>query len=96
MPADGAAALPYVPYPNGVPSVSPSSTVTSSIGMPSSPATICDTVVSWPWPCEGVPMVTTTLPVRWTRTLALSHMLAPQPSPTVPIHLDGATPQIST
>ena len=39
--------------------------------------------------------VTTVLPVRWTRMLADSHIAAPQPSPTAPIHFDGATPQTS-
>src|SRR5262249_42135460 len=88
--------LPYVPYPNGVPSVSPSSTVTSSTGTPSSDATTCATVVSWPCPCDCEPVVTTTFPVRWTRTFALSQSPAPQPSPIVPTHADGATPHIST
>jgi hypothetical protein len=48
--ADRGAPFAYVPYPNGAPCVSPSSTVTSSIGIPSSDATIWDVVVSWPCP----------------------------------------------
>ncbi len=48
-----------------------------------------------PCPCGNVPVVTTTLPVRWTWTLALSQSPAPQPSPGSPIHFDGATPQTS-
>ena len=39
-----------VPYPNGVPSVSPSWTMISSMGMPSSSETICAIVVSCPCP----------------------------------------------
>ena len=67
----------------------------SSIGTPSWSAMTCAYVVSWPWPCGWVPTVTTTLPVRWTLMLADSHMAAPQPSPTAPIHFDGATPHTS-
>ena len=42
--------------PNGAVSVSPSSTTMSSAGMPSSWATICAHVVSWPWPCDFAPV----------------------------------------
>ena len=52
-------------------------------------------VVSWPWPWGWVPIVRTTLPVRWILRLADSHIAAPQPSPTAPIHFEGATPQTS-
>ncbi len=68
---------------------------TSSIGMPSASATTCAYVVSWPWPWGWVPIVTTTLPVRWILMFDDSHIAAPQPSPTAPIHFDGATPQTS-
>lgn len=68
----------------------------SSYGTPSSSDTSWANVVSWPWPCGNVPVVTTTLPVRWTLTLALSQSPAPHPSPPRPIHLEGATPQTST
>jgi hypothetical protein len=67
----------------------------SSIGMPSSWLMICANVVSWPCPWGWVPIVTTVLPVRCTRMLDDSHIAAPQPSPTAPIHLDGATPHTS-
>ena len=69
--------------------------MTSSMGMPNWSATTWAYVVSWPWPCGWVPIVTMTLPVRWTLMLDDSHIAAPQPSPTAPIHLDGATPQTS-
>ena len=67
----------------------------SSIGMPSRSAMTWAYVVSWPWPCGWVPIVTTTLPVRWTLMFDDSHIAAPQPSPTAPIHLEGATPHTS-
>src|SRR4029079_13454048 len=86
---------PYEPYPNGVPNVSECWTTMSSIGMPSSLDTTWAYVVSWPWPWGWVPIVTTVLPVRWTRMLADSHIAAPQPSPTAPIHFDDATPHDS-
>ena len=56
-----------MPKPNGVPCVSQCSTTMSSYGTPSSSATIWAKVVSWPCPCGSEPVVTTTLPVRWTR-----------------------------
>src|SRR5919204_4572554 len=84
------------PSTKGAPSVSLLSTVTSSTGTPSSDATTCETVVSCPCPCDCDPVVTTTLPVRWTRTFALSQRPAPQPWPPTPIQAEGATPQIST
>ena len=68
---------------------------TSSMSTPSSWAITWAYVVSWPWPCGWVPIVATTLPVRWTLMLADSHIAAPQPSPTAPIHFEGATPQTS-
>ena len=53
--------------------LSNSSTVATSSGVsPSSSATICATAVSWPWPCGAVPIVTTTLPLAFTRTCAQS------------------------
>ena len=67
----------------------------SSIGMPSSCETTWAYVVSWPWPCGWVPIVTTVLPVRCILMFDDSHIAAPQPSPTAPIHFEGATPQTS-
>ncbi len=49
--------------PNGAVSVSPSSTTTSSAGMPSSWLTIWAQVVSCPWPWPRVPVRTMALPV---------------------------------
>ena len=81
--------------PNGAVSVSPSSTTTSSAGMPSSWLTIWAQVVSCPCPWVLAPVRRMALPVRCTLMLADSHMAAPQPSPTAPIHFEGATPQTS-
>src|SRR5258708_7454551 len=47
-PETGVERLPYVPSPYGDLSVSPWRTSTSSGGIPSSSATICANVVSWP------------------------------------------------
>ena len=56
--------LPAMPPPSGSVSESPCFTRILSIGMPSSDATICETVVSCPCPCDCVPIVTTTLGLR--------------------------------
>src|SRR5581483_6229458 len=45
---------------------------TSSGASPSSSATTCATAVSCPCPCGAVPIVTTTLPLAFTRTCAQS------------------------
>ncbi len=66
--------------PNGAVSVSPSSTVTSSAGMPSSWATIWAHVVSWPWPWLFAPVRSSALPVMCTRSSAESNILMPRMS----------------
>ena len=86
--------LPYVPQPIGVMSVSPCTTFTSSTPTPISLATSCANVVSSPCPCGDAPMKTCTLPVGWTRTMALSQ--SPPWKPIAPATCDGPRPQIST
>ena len=44
----------------------------SSIGTPTSSATICASVVSRPWPCEATPNTAVTLPAGSTRMVAAS------------------------
>ncbi len=66
--------------PNGAVSVSPSSTTTSSAGMPSSWATIWAQVVSWPWPWVLAPVRRMALPVMCTRSSAESNILMPRMS----------------
>ena len=63
----------------------------SSGGMPSSSATICANVVSWPWPWVCTDSRTTALPVGCTRTSAPSAM----PSPTMSMCLRGPAPTVS-
>ena len=63
---------PYVSMPSGVTCVSPCRTVMSSGVTPRPSATICDHVVSCPWPCGDVPVATTTLPVGRQRIVAAS------------------------
>ena len=70
----------YVPSPYGVLSVSPSTTLMSVTGMPSSSATICANVVSWPWPCDFTPSLRIALPVGWTRSSAESIIFRPRMS----------------
>src|ERR1022692_4047529 len=53
--------------------VSPCSTITSSSGTPNSSAAIWAKVVSSPWPCGEVPVMTVTLPDGSILTVALSH-----------------------
>ena len=60
------------PRPNGVASVSPSTTVTASKATPSSEATIWATVVSVPCPCDVTPASTVTAPDGSIRTVAPS------------------------
>ena len=57
--------------------VSPCSTSTSSNATPSRSATICDSAVSWPWPCGEMPVMTSTLPVGSIRIAACSQPPAP-------------------
>src|SRR5207344_1723387 len=52
----------------------------SSGGMPSSSATICANVVSWPCPCVCALMLTTALPEGCTRRSAPSFMARPRMS----------------
>ena len=52
----------------------------SSIGTPSSEATICANAVSWPWPCEVSPVETSTLPLPSTCTCPPSYGPGPVPS----------------
>ena len=52
--------------PRGTRPVSDWTTVTLSIGMPSSSCTIIANAVSWPWPCADVPTVAVTLPSSLT------------------------------
>ena len=79
-PATGVRRDAYVPMPNGAVSVSPSSTTMSSAGMPSSWATICAQVVSWPWPWPRAPVRTMALPVMCTLSSAESNILMPRMS----------------
>ncbi len=74
--------------------MSPCMTVTSSGGMPSSPATIWAKVVSWPWPWVWTPIFRIALPVGWMRSSAESNMRspamsysAPGPAPTTSVKL---------
>ena len=53
--------------------VSPWTTTMSSMGMPSASAAIWENVVSAPCPWGDVPVMTATLPVASTLTVALSH-----------------------
>src|SRR6266487_2069023 len=66
--------------PNGAVSVSPSSTTTSSAGMPSSWATIWAQVVSCPWPWVFAPVRRIALPVMCTLRSAESNILMPRMS----------------
>ena len=56
-------------------------------------ATICDHVVSWPWPCGDVPVATTTFPVGRHRIVAASQ--PPAAYRNAPRMFDGARPHIS-
>jgi len=53
----------------GTTAVSPMTTVTHSIGHPSSPAAIWAKIVRAPWPMSEVPAYTTTLPSDSSRTV---------------------------
>jgi hypothetical protein len=79
--------------PSGEIDVSPCRTSTSSGCTPSSSAAIWDHVVSWPWPCGEVPMVSVTLPLGWHRTCAASQ--PPAAYRSAPRMFDGASPDIS-
>jgi len=58
--------------PIGVLAVSPCTTSTWSASMPIMSAMTWAKVVSWPWPWLCDPVITTTPPVAFTRTVALS------------------------
>ncbi len=88
-----------MPRPYGVLSVSPSITVTSPTGMPSSSATIWANVVSWPCPWVRTPSLRIALPVGWMRSSAESNILSPAmsysrllPAPTTSVKLAMPTP----
>ena len=77
--------------PNCTLSVSPCTTVTCSMGMPSRCETSWAKVVSWPWPWLCEPVSTSTEPVGLTRTSADSHRPTPAPSePTACARRDAA------
>jgi len=76
-PATGVDREAYVPKPYGVLSVSPSTTLMSVAGMPSSCATIWANVVSWPWPWDFTPSLRMALPVGCTRSSAESNIFKP-------------------
>ena len=67
---------PIVPMPRGTLRVSECSMRTSSIGTPSVHDTSCAHVVSWPWPCGEVPVLTVTMPSSST-----VHVPTSAPSP---------------
>ena len=87
-PDTGVEREPYVPSPNGVLSVSPWITSTSSGGMPSSWVTIWANVVSWPWPWVCTDSRIWALPVGWMRSSQPSAM----PSPRMSMCLRGPAP----
>ena len=60
------------PRPNGVASVSPSTTLTDENGTPRSAAATCASVVSVDWPCDVTPASTVTAPDGSMRTVAPS------------------------
>ena len=79
--------------PSADTAVSPWSTSTSSGSTPSASAVICDQVVTCPWPCGEVPVITVTLPVGWQRMVAASQ--PPAPYLSAARTWDGARPHIS-
>ena len=79
--------------PSGTTWVSPCSTSTSSKPTPSWSATICENVVTCPWPCGVTPISTRTVPVG-----SISMVAASQPPATylrAASTRDGARPHIS-
>ena len=79
--------------PNGMRPVSPCTTSTLPMSMPSRAATICANVVSWPWPWLCEPVNTVTPPVGFTRTCPASNR--PARAPSAPAMFEGARPQAS-
>ena len=77
-----------VPIPAGVRAVSPWTTTTASMETPRRSATIWAKVVSWPWPCGEMPVVTVTVPLGSTRTVALSK----GPKPQISVKVTMPTP----
>ena len=69
-----------VPTPFATRSVSPMTMLTVSKGTPSRSATTWAKTVSWPWPCDWLPIGTSTIPVGSTRTSAYSWGRPPVPS----------------
>src|SRR5215208_3209366 len=63
--------------PSGCTAVSPCRTSISSKPAPRRSATICENVVTCPWPCGDVPISACTLPVGSTRIVAASQPPAP-------------------
>ena len=57
---------------NGDAAESPYAIRTRSIGIPSSSAATCASVVSWPWPCGTCQVVTVRSPVGSSRAHAVS------------------------
>ncbi len=77
--------------PNGVWSVSPCTTSTSSGETPSSSATIWANVVSCPWPWVCTEIRSTAVPVGWMRNSTPSAM----PNPRMSMCLRGPAPTAS-
>ena len=79
-----------MPVPRGTTAVSDWTSRTCSIGMPSSSCTIIANAVSWPWPCDDVPTVTSTppsaaistLPYSWNRPAAVTSTYDETPMPS--------------
>ena len=79
--------------PSGTTCVSPWSTSMSSTSTPSWSATICENVVTCPWPWGVTPMSTRTVPVGSISMVAASHPPATYLSAWRT--RDGASPHIS-
>ena len=98
-PDTGVEREPYVPSPYGVLSVSPWITSISAGSNPSSWATICANVVSWPWPWVWTEIASCAEPVGDTRSVAPSFIPRPRmsmcrrgPAPTASVKNDSPIP----
>ena len=80
LPAFTAWRLAKAPMPCEIAAVSAMVMITSSIRQPSRSATICVSVVRWPWPWLLAPVATATLPLGSTRTVTPSNGPRPVPS----------------
>ena len=80
LPALTAWRLAKAPMPCEIAAVSAMVMTTSSIRQPSRSATICVSVVRWPWPWLDAPVATATLPFCSTRTVTPSNGPSPVPS----------------